>query len=100
MLNFQPIIDAALEAFIATNEELGEIFQAGVPVRTGTLKDSYNVEYPDLATAVQEWTADYALYVHEDITMHDGKPREGKHWTVEGLSQAQDIYNAQISKLL
>ncbi len=99
-LNLNPIIKAAEQAFIETNQELGELFQAEVPVRTGALKNSYQLTFPTPDTANHEWTKDYAIYVHEDITLKNGKVRKGRHWTHNGLSKFQEIYNRKLQEKL
>lgn len=99
-LNFQPIIDAAKQAFIEANAELGEIFQSEVPVRSGALKSSYKVTWVNSETANHEWTKEYASYVHEDIVLKNGQVRQGRHWTRNGLAQYQEIYDRKLRERL
>ncbi|AUB36149.1 hypothetical protein COO91_02050 [Nostoc flagelliforme CCNUN1] len=99
-LNLQAIVNASQEAFEEANREIGEMFQAEVPVRTGALKGSYELTFPEPGIAEHQWNKEYSAYVHEDVTYKDGRTREGRHWTRNGLAQYQEIYERKLREKL
>lgn len=99
-INLQIIVQAAEEAFVEANKEIGEIFQEEVPVDSGRLKRSYKLTFPAPGEASHDWEEDYAVYVHEDVTYKNGTTRKGRKWTANGLARYEEIYNNKLREKL
>lgn len=96
-LDFSEIEREAIAAFQEENRKLQEKFQAGVPVRSGKLKNSNQLTFPTPTEAVHEWTEPYAVYVHEDTTLKGGGTRTGAHWTESGIEEYPGEFNNNLS---
>ncbi len=79
-LNWTPTDRPSSEAFRAIALQFSQELDAEVPVDTGELKDSKIVAIgEDIAS--YEYTADYAIYVHEGSSKKNGARVNPNRWT-------------------
>jgi hypothetical protein len=68
------------KAVLKVSEDLVNESQQEVPVDTGDLRDSVNIENKsrnNVAHTLVEYDTDYAIYVHEDLNINH--PQHAKH---------------------
>jgi len=56
-------------------------------VDSGQMRASQQLDFPDLGEARFTWNTEYSLYVHEGVTLKNGKTISGRPWTKLGLER-------------
>lgn len=80
ILKSAELLAAIKSALPAVAQGLHQEYQVGIPVDTGSLKDSQATIVTD-TTITTTWESDHAVYIHEGYSRKNGSRVEGRPWT-------------------